>query len=93
MKKILVLGGGGFIGGHIAKRLKSEGHFVRVVDLKQHEYFKVGEFCDEFIQGVLRIPSLVSQVMFGPNQKSLDDKENSFDEVCAESSFPLVNQT
>jgi len=81
MKKILVLGGGGFIGGHLAKRLKSEGHFVRVVDIKEHEYFKVGEFCDEFIQGDLRNNSFVSQVMFAPNQKSLDDKENSFDEV------------
>lgn len=28
MKKILILGGGGFIGGHLAKRLKSEGNWV-----------------------------------------------------------------
>jgi len=81
MKKILVLGGGGFIGGHLAKRLKSEGHFVRVVDIKEHEYFKVGEFCDEFIQGDLKNNYFVSQVMLAPNQKLLDDKENSFDEV------------
>ena len=39
MKKILVLGGGGFIGGHLSKRLKDEGHFVRAVDIKNHEYF------------------------------------------------------
>ena len=39
MKKVLVLGGGGFIGGHLAKRLKAEGHFVRIVDIKPHEYF------------------------------------------------------
>ena len=25
IKKILILGGGGFIGGHLAKRLKNEG--------------------------------------------------------------------
>jgi GDP-D-mannose 3', 5'-epimerase len=81
MKKVLVLGGGGFIGGHIAKRLKSEGNFVRVVDIKKHEYFKVDEFCDEFIQGDLRNHSLVSQIMIAPNQKSLNDKENGFDEV------------
>jgi nucleoside-diphosphate-sugar epimerase len=48
MKKILILGSGGFIGGHLAKRLKNEGNFVRVVDLKRHEYFEESEFCDEF---------------------------------------------
>ena len=81
MKKILVLGGGGFIGGHLAKKLKSEGNFVRVVDIKIHEHFYGDDFCDEFIQGDLRNPLIVSQVMFAPGQSSLDDKENSFDEV------------
>ena len=81
MKNILVLGGGGFIGGHLAKRLFTEGNYVRVVDIKQHEYFNQDEFCSEFIQGDLRDPNLVSKVMFGPKQKSLDDKKNSFDEV------------
>ena len=33
-KKILVAGGGGFIGGHLAKSLLSRGHDVRVVDVK-----------------------------------------------------------
>ncbi len=33
-KKILVAGGGGFIGGHLAKSLVSRGHDVRVVDIK-----------------------------------------------------------
>lgn len=54
MTRILVTGAGGFIGGHLAKRLKSEGHFVRAVDWKQHEYFKHDEFCDEFLQLDLR---------------------------------------
>jgi len=81
MKKILVLGGGGFIGSHLAKRLKNEGNFVRVVDIKQHEYFEANEFCNEFILGDLRDPSLVSKIMYAPGQLSLDDKENSFDEV------------
>ena len=81
MKKILILGGGGFIGGHLAKRLFNEGNFVRVVDIKRHEYFKENEFCNEFIEGDLRDPKLVSLVMLSPDQTSLDDKENSFDEV------------
>lgn len=62
-KNILVLGGGGFIGGHLAKRLKSEGHYVRVVDLKRHEYFKENEICDEFLTYDLRNPHNVEAIM------------------------------
>ena len=36
MKKILVCGAGGFIGGAMVKRLVEEGHWVRGVDLKYH---------------------------------------------------------
>ena len=38
MKTALVLGAGGFIGSHLVKRLKSEGFWVRGVDLKRPEY-------------------------------------------------------
>jgi nucleoside-diphosphate-sugar epimerase len=63
MKKILILGGGGFIGGHLAKKLKSEGNFVRVVDIKKHEYFIPNEMCDEFLLYDLRDPQNVKSVM------------------------------
>lgn len=59
-KKALVLGGGGFIGGHLSKRLKNEGYHVRIVDLKRHEYFEAEEICNEFITGDLRDPATVS---------------------------------
>ncbi len=36
--RILVTGAGGFIGHHLVKRLKAEGHWVRGVDIKQPEY-------------------------------------------------------
>ena len=49
MKTALILGGGGFIGGHLAKRLKSEGYWVRVVDIKRHEHFSEDEICNEFL--------------------------------------------
>ena len=81
MKKILILGGGGFIGGHLAKRLKLEGNWVRIVDLKFNEYFNANEISDEFIIGDLRDPKLVSTVMLSPTQTSVDDTINSFDEV------------
>jgi nucleoside-diphosphate-sugar epimerase len=51
-KKALVCGAGGFIGGHLVKRLKDEGYWVRGVDIKQHEYRETA--ADDFIQGDLR---------------------------------------
>jgi nucleoside-diphosphate-sugar epimerase len=81
-KTALVLGGGGFIGGHLAKRLKDEGFWVRVVDIKEkHEFWNHDDICHEYISGDLRDPKVVSQVMFSPIQNSENDKENSFDEV------------
>jgi nucleoside-diphosphate-sugar epimerase len=82
MKTALVLGGGGFIGGHLSKRLKDEGFWVRIVDIKEkHEYWEHKDICDEYICGDLRDPNLVSKIMFAPNQTSLYDTVNSFDEV------------
>jgi len=37
-KRILVTGAGGFIGHHLVKRLKSDGHWVRGVDIKRPEF-------------------------------------------------------
>jgi len=39
-KRILVTGAGGFIGHHLVKRLKADGHWVRGADLKYPEYEK-----------------------------------------------------
>jgi nucleoside-diphosphate-sugar epimerase len=51
-KRILVCGAGGFIGGHLVKRLKKENYWVRGIDLKENEYTK--STADEFIIGDLR---------------------------------------
>ena len=53
MKKALVLGAGGFIGSHMVKRLKSEGYWVRGVDLKYPEYSETT--ADEFLILDLRL--------------------------------------
>lgn len=63
MKKIVILGGGGFIGGHLAKRLKEEGNHVRICDIKNHEYFSHDEICNEFILGDLTDPRVVELVI------------------------------
>ncbi len=68
MKTAVVLGGGGFIGGHLAKRLKSEGYWVRCVDIKPHEYFNHEDICNDFIVGDLRNYNLVKSALIIGNQ-------------------------
>jgi GDP-D-mannose 3',5'-epimerase len=47
MKRALVCGAGGFIGGHLVQKLKDEGYWVRGVDIKEHEFrtLAADEFC------------------------------------------------
>jgi nucleoside-diphosphate-sugar epimerase len=79
MKQVLVLGAGGFIGGHLCKKLKEQGCFVRGVDIKNHSYFTNDEMCHEFFIGDLRDKNFTSRIMWAPNQTSQQD--GSFDEV------------
>lgn len=60
-KTALVLGAGGFIGSHMVKRLRSEGYWVRGVDLKYPE-FSLSE-ANEFVQGDLRDVNFVERVI------------------------------
>jgi nucleoside-diphosphate-sugar epimerase len=79
MKRALVLGGGGFIGGHLAHRLKKEGFWVRIVDIKpKHEFWKHDDICDEYVSGDLRNPMIVKSV-FSVND--LQGGLHPFDEV------------
>ena len=63
MKRVLVGGAGGFIGSHLVKRLKSEGFWVRGVDLKYPEFAPTA--ADEFVIGDLREQSVVRSVVAG----------------------------
>jgi GDP-D-mannose 3',5'-epimerase len=54
MKKALVCGAGGFIGGHLVKKLVQEGYWVRGVDIKEHEFAPT--MADEFLLLDLRGP-------------------------------------
>jgi nucleoside-diphosphate-sugar epimerase len=60
-KTALVLGAGGFIGSHMVKRLRSEGYWVRGVDLKRPEFSETE--AHEFIQGDLRDAVFVERVL------------------------------
>jgi len=60
-KTALVLGAGGFIGSHMVKRLRSEGYWVRGVDLKRPEFSETE--ANEFIQGDLRDLYFVERVL------------------------------
>ena len=72
MKKALVCGAGGFIGGDLVSKLKGEGYWVRGVDIKEHE-FRTLE-ADEFMRLDLREAHNCRQAL------SLGGGE-SFDEV------------
>jgi GDP-D-mannose 3',5'-epimerase len=50
--RILVTGAGGFIGHHLVKRLKADGHWVRGVDIKEPEFEATD--ADEFLVADLR---------------------------------------
>ena len=71
MKKALVCGAGGFIGGHLVKKLKKEGYWVRGVDIKEHEFGPTA--ADEFLLLDLRDPENCKAAL------SLED--GRFDEV------------
>ncbi len=63
MKRVLVCGAGGFIGGHLVKRLRQDGNWVRGVDIKRHEY--ATSAADEFMVGDLREQEFAKTVVGG----------------------------
>ena len=73
MRKALVLGAGGFIGSHMVKRLKSEGYWVRGIDLKYPEFSSTE--ADEFYVRDLRDPHLVRESI------SLSTLDYTFNEI------------
>jgi nucleoside-diphosphate-sugar epimerase len=71
MKTALVLGAGGFIGSHLVTRLKSEGYWVRGVDIKYPDFSH--STADDFVIADLRDPLKTSVVMYAPDSKPFDE--------------------
>ena len=63
MTTVLVCGAGGFIGGHLVRRLKREGFWVRGVDLKHNEFSTSP--ADELILGDLTNRALAAESVHG----------------------------
>jgi GDP-D-mannose 3',5'-epimerase len=84
-KTALVLGAGGFIGSHMVKQLRSEGYWVRGVDLKHPEYS--ASHANEFVVGDLRDVNLVKRCVrftgyLGNFYRDIVDKfAEPFDEI------------
>jgi GDP-D-mannose 3', 5'-epimerase len=72
VKRALVCGAGGFVAGHLVKRLKSDGYWVRGVDIKPPEF--APSAADEFVLLDLREPERCKQAVTAP-------KSGAFDEV------------
>jgi GDP-D-mannose 3',5'-epimerase len=53
LERILITGGNGFVGSHLARYLLQRGDFVRVVDVNPNEYMK-GKYCSEDLRLDLR---------------------------------------
>jgi len=74
MKRALVCGAGGFIGGHLVKKLKREGYWVRGVDIKEHEFAPTQ--ADEFLILDLRDPENCKKALTLAPQPNNHDKRN-----------------
>lgn len=70
-KNIIVFGAGGFIGGHLVKKLKELGHWVRGVDIKKHEFNNCNS--DEFIEADLSNYDNVEKVLILNNDEKIDE--------------------
>ena len=70
-KNILVLGAGGFIGGHLVKKLKQQGHWVRGVDIKDPDF--VPTEADQFFHLDLRDRHSVRKAMQSPASQPFDE--------------------
>ncbi|MGB0694510.1 MAG: NAD-dependent epimerase/dehydratase family protein [Rhodospirillaceae bacterium] len=71
MKLALVCGGGGFIGGHLVRRLKQQGYYVQAVDLVPARY--APSEAHDYRIADLRDARLAREVFRGPEGRAFDE--------------------
>jgi nucleoside-diphosphate-sugar epimerase len=71
MKRALVCGAGGFIGGHLVQKLKREGYWVRGVDITPREFAPTQ--ADEFLLLDLREPENCRRALTLPDGVAFDE--------------------
>src|SRR5947209_9549550 len=64
MKRALVTGAGGFVGGHLVDRLKADGYWVLGADLKEPEFGRTA--ADDFMVVDLRDRYACASALAGP---------------------------
>lgn len=79
MKRALVCGAGGFIGGHLVNKLKRQGYWVRGVDITPHEFTPTQ--ADEFLLRDLRDPENCRRALTLPDGDPSTGSGQAFDEV------------
>ena len=100
MKRALVTGAGGFLGNHMVNRLKSEGYWVRGIDVSYPAFSQ--SVADDFVLGDLRWPTDTYTVMnhgsgfdelyhFAANMGGMDYIESAEYEIIHDSALINLN--
>ena len=66
-KTALVLGGNGFIGHHLARKLKANGYFVRTVDIKEYVFGNIDytdDYCIADLTAIKQFESIINEISF-----------------------------
>ena len=62
MKRILVAGATGYLGGHVARAFKAQGHFVRALVRSPSQVGPLQDVVDEVVQGEVTKPETLEHV-------------------------------
>ena len=62
-KRILITGGSGFLGGHVAEKLIKEGYFCYIIDIHEPKYLKIYKKKYSYIKGKISDRKLISKII------------------------------